>query len=31
MNKLTIDLIDRINQIAESQEHVFIDAEDILI
>lgn len=29
MNKQTLDLLDRINQIAESQEHTFIDAEDL--
>ena len=30
MTKQTIDLLDRINQIAESQEHTFIDADDLL-
>ncbi len=30
MTKQTLDLLDRINAIAEAQEHTFIDAEDLL-
>ena len=30
MNKQTLDLLDKINAIAEAQEHTFIDAEDLL-